>query len=84
MRAKSALVLHLGGGGECERLIWVWSVQAQGWMRICTHIRNQGIYSGSREVVGCVSGEVVGGGSGGNVLSGIVEACLELFLLLPL
>ncbi len=44
MRAKLALVLHLSGVGECGRLIWVWSVQAQGWMRICTHIRNQGIY----------------------------------------
>ncbi len=29
MRAKLALVLHLGGVGECGRLIWVWSVQAQ-------------------------------------------------------
>ena len=44
MRSKLALVLHLGGVGECGRLIWVWSVQAQGWMRTCTHIRNQGIY----------------------------------------
>ena len=24
-----ALVLHLGGVGECGRLIWDWSVQAQ-------------------------------------------------------
>jgi hypothetical protein len=29
MRAELALVLHLGGVGECGRLIWVWSVQAQ-------------------------------------------------------
>jgi hypothetical protein len=29
MRAKMALVLHLGGVGECERLIWDWSIQAQ-------------------------------------------------------
>ena len=29
MRAKLALVLHLGGVGKCGRLIWVWSVQAQ-------------------------------------------------------
>jgi hypothetical protein len=45
MRAKLALVLHLGGVGECGRLIWVWSVQAQCWMRICAHIGNQGIYN---------------------------------------
>jgi hypothetical protein len=48
MRAKLALVLHLGGVGECGRLIWVWSVQTQGWMRTCTHIRNQGIYSNAQ------------------------------------
>jgi hypothetical protein len=29
MRAKMALVLHLGGVGKCGRLIWDWSVQAQ-------------------------------------------------------
>ena len=29
MRAKLALVLHLGGIGEYGSLIWVWSVQAQ-------------------------------------------------------
>ncbi len=29
MRAKVALVLHLGGVGKCGRLIWVWSVQIQ-------------------------------------------------------
>ena len=29
MRAKLALVLHLGGVGEYGRLIWIWSVQAQ-------------------------------------------------------
>ncbi len=58
MRAKLALLLHLGGVGECRRLIWVWSVQAQSWMRTCTHIRNQGIYTptclrfwGSRSLV---------------------------------
>jgi hypothetical protein len=45
MRAKLALVLQLGGVGECGRLIWVWSVQAQSWMRTGTHIRNQGIYN---------------------------------------
>jgi hypothetical protein len=45
MRAKLALVLHLGGVGKCRRLIRVWSVQAQSWMRTCTHIRNQGIYT---------------------------------------
>jgi hypothetical protein len=45
MRAKLALVLHLGGIGECGSLIWVWSVQAQSWMRTCTHIRKQGIYT---------------------------------------
>ncbi len=45
MRAKWALALHLGGVGKCGRLIWVWSVQAQGWMRICRHVRNQGIYN---------------------------------------
>jgi hypothetical protein len=44
MRAKLALVLHLGGVGECGSLIWVWSVQAQSWMRTGMHIRNQGIY----------------------------------------
>jgi hypothetical protein len=29
MRAKMALVLHLGGVGKYGRLIWEWSVQAQ-------------------------------------------------------
>jgi hypothetical protein len=29
MRAMMALVLHLGGVGECERLIWEWSVHSQ-------------------------------------------------------
>ncbi len=29
MRAKMALVLHLGGVGEWGRLIWDWSVQAR-------------------------------------------------------
>ena len=29
MRAKLALVLHLGGVGKCGRLSWVWSVHAQ-------------------------------------------------------
>ncbi len=29
MRAKMALVLHLGGVGECMRLIWEWSVHNQ-------------------------------------------------------
>ena len=29
MRAKMALMLHLGGVGEGRRLIWDWSVQAQ-------------------------------------------------------
>ena len=48
MRAKLALGLHLCGVGECGRLIYVWSVQAQGWMRTCTHIRNQGIYSNAQ------------------------------------
>jgi hypothetical protein len=37
MRAKLALMLHLGGVGECGRLIWVWSVQAQesGDLQLC-------------------------------------------------
>ena len=29
MRAMLALVLHLGGVGECVRLIWEWSVHNQ-------------------------------------------------------
>ena len=29
MRAVMALVLHLGGVGECMRLIWEWSVHGQ-------------------------------------------------------
>jgi hypothetical protein len=29
MRAMMALVLHLGGVGECGRLIWEWSVHSQ-------------------------------------------------------
>ena len=29
MRAMMALVLHLGGVGECVRLIWEWSVHNQ-------------------------------------------------------
>jgi len=29
MRAMLALVLHLGGVGECMRLIWEWSVHNQ-------------------------------------------------------
>jgi len=29
MRAMMTLVLHLGGVGECGRLIWEWSVQGQ-------------------------------------------------------
>ena len=29
MRAMMALVLHLGGVGDCGRLIWEWSVHSQ-------------------------------------------------------
>jgi hypothetical protein len=29
MRAMMALMLHLGGVGECVRLIWGWSVHNQ-------------------------------------------------------
>jgi hypothetical protein len=29
MRAMRALVLHLGGVGECVRLIWGWSDHSQ-------------------------------------------------------
>jgi hypothetical protein len=29
MKAMMALVLHLGGVGECVRLIWEWSVHNQ-------------------------------------------------------
>ena len=42
MRAMMALVLHLGGVGECVRLIWEWMD------RLCKGLsipRNQGIYN---------------------------------------